>query len=111
VTAVAPVAAAADDADADAASEPDGATVSPPVADGPIAGDVEPDTRDVGAGADADAGVEAGHKPAGEEGTAATPEAGTYRKPSASPSPKTRLEMPTPASCQAPPPFDTKTAQ
>ena len=53
----------------------------------------------------------AGQTPAGLAGGAGSPAAGTYRNPSASPSARVRVEMPTVASCQSPPARDTNTAQ
>ena len=56
-------------------------------------------------------GAWAAQTPAGETGAAGLPAAGTYRKPSASPSRSTRLEIPTLASRHEPPALATKTAQ
>jgi len=53
----------------------------------------------------------AAHTLDGDGGAAGVPTDGTYRKPSASPSPRVRVEMPTLASCQLPPSCETKTAQ
>ena len=53
----------------------------------------------------------AAHTPAGDTGALGSPEAGTNRKPSASPSCIARAEMPTLASCQEAPDLATNTAQ
>ncbi len=53
----------------------------------------------------------AGQTPAGDVGAIGLPAEGTYRNPSASPSCRTRLEIPTLESRHDPPPLDTKTAQ
>jgi hypothetical protein len=53
----------------------------------------------------------AAQTPAGETGATGLPAAGTYRKPSASPSRSARLEIPTLASRHEPPALATKTAQ
>jgi hypothetical protein len=49
--------------------------------------------------------------PAGEIGAAGVPAAGTYRKPSASPSARVNVETPISDSCHGPPARETKTAQ
>jgi hypothetical protein len=53
----------------------------------------------------------ASHTRAGEGGGAGLPAAGTYLRPSASPSLSVRVETPTLVNCHAPPPWVTKTAQ
>jgi hypothetical protein len=67
-------------------------------------------TRD-DASADGAAETGARQTPAGDVGAIGLPTEGTYRNPSASPSRRTRLEIPTLESRHDPPPLDTKTAQ
>ena len=97
-------------------------SIAPPVAvgvadgAGPVTGGAGVETRAVTVAVVAGGAVAAGdaaatQTPAGDGGVAGTPDEGTYRKPSASPSPSVRVEMPTFESCHAPPARDTKTAQ
>jgi hypothetical protein len=88
--------------------------------DGAVARDDAPADRAAEAEAEAEADdaavgeaaeTAAGQTPAGDVGAIGLPAEGTYRNPSASPSCRTRLEIPTLESRHDPPPLDTKTAQ